>query len=167
MLDMRNIILLLSLFLFSGCSHLINCYQFIGKEETRPKSNKKFEHNPYEDINMGGYSAVSEYEFINKLNNSNSPCTRYPRERTSRYNYQNCKIYLVLNSNNDTGNDRLRIMVDTNIIYQTEMTSEDRKVKLRFYLDTHRKIKFLVDNQSTNLHTPGAFETRIRIKEIQ
>ena len=155
------------LLILTSCSN--KCYQFDGsKTDEIRKSNNKFKGNPSEIINMGGWSGISEFEFLLKLNNEKSACTRYPRERRSEYYYQDCKIKLLVNSNNDTGNDRMRIFSDSTLLYQVEMTDQDRSYHFdSIHLDSHHRLTFIVDNITTKLNTPGAFEARIKIKELK
>jgi hypothetical protein len=89
------------------------------------------------------------------------------KTRISRKEYGDFIVILTLNSNNDTGDDRIRIFVyDSVEIYRKSFGYTQTKIKLSICLESHSNLKFIVDNTSNEFKTPGAFQATIKIQEL-
>lgn len=149
--------------LFIGCK-TIHCYEFKDRHKTLNISSFSPHLKSFQIIDMGGWSSVNEYQFINNLVKETS-CSSV-KERVTKDAYKNCFVTLTLNSNNDTGNDRIRIFCDKLCVYSTDFGYDgDTKIKFILRFEKPYKLRFVVDNRLYN--TPGAFQATIKIKEIR
>lgn len=155
---MKNLLFILIVFITSCKSIDQECY--------KPKIQHTKNGN-FEIIDMGGASVF----LMEDMNNSNFKFhkidTKAPKIRYSHYYYKSFQLHLKLYSNNDTGNDRISIFHNEELVYQTEF-GDEKKLILDFHYpdEEYSQIKFVVDNTGTLNNTPGAFSATIKIKKL-
>ena len=119
-----------------------------------------------ETIMMGGVSTINEYQLQQDGFKYDAITTNQPRKRVSKYVYRHFLININVDSNDDTGKDRITILFGEEPIAQY-LFGEEEKYELEFYeQDDWEQISVVVDNQSTPNHSAGAFKATIKIKQL-
>jgi len=157
--------LLITLLLSIYSCQTTKCYDFVDlNEENTVKPHKSANESYSEILDIWGVSSVSEYEIAIKSTKFTAFDTKTPITRYSRKAYKDFTLYMNLGSNNDTGQDKI-VVYSGNIPIFTKYFTED-KVNITFHLHEYTKLRFVISNDNTQTHTPGAFMAYIKLKEI-
>ena len=112
---------------------------------------------------MTGWSAVSTYELVSgvKLNKHNASPVLV---KTSKREFKNFTLDIILDSHDDTGEDRFTVYYGNIAIYKKQFGDTPIETKLEIHLYEASKLKFVIDNDVYG--SPGATSAMIKIKEL-
>ena len=154
---MKNLLFLI--LLLSSCS--------INDQKCYKEHKEKLKEGEFEIMDMGGVSVFLIEDMYKDDFKFHKIDTKEPKTRYSKYYYKSFHLYMKLYSNTDTGNDRIRVYHNEELVYETQF-GEYQEIDVKFYLpdEEYSQIKFVVDNTGTLNNTPGAFSATIKIKKL-